>query len=234
MKITIHQPEHLPWLGFFHKICRADQIVLLDNVQFSKNSFQNRNRIIGSDGPMWLAVPILIKGHTSKIINEMEIVSQSTWKKKYIRTIEQVYGRHPHFHLLSEGLIPLIEQDWELLVDLNVAIIQWFLKWLGHEKPIHFASSLDVSGSKTELLLQICRDLKATSYLSGPSGRDYLKEDLFQEAGIDVTYHEFGHPVYPQLGNKDFVSHLSAIDLMANLGEVGQRFIMPEEECKAL
>lgn len=230
MRVTIHQPEHLPWLGFFHKLCRADIVVILDNVQFSKNYFQNRNRIIGSAGPMWLAVPVLTKGHTSKKLNEMEILPQTTWKKKYIRTLEQVYGRHPHFSFLSEGLLPIFWKEWRFLVDLNMAVIEWFLNWLDFRKPVHMASTLDVSGAKSELLLEICRAVNATSYLSGPSGRDYLEERLFQKSGISVDYHDFEHPVYYQKGQEDFVSHLSTVDLIANLGDEGRKFLIQRED----
>lgn len=228
MIVTIHQPEHLPWIGFFHKLCRADIVVILDNVQFRTNYFQNRNRILGPNGPIWLTVPVVSKGHMSKTLRAMEIAPQPNWKRKYVKSLEQAYGKHPHFGLLNEGLLPLMDSDWDLLVPLNMAIIRWMLGWLGFDRPVIFASALDVQGSRTDLLAAICKEVGASVYLSGSSGKDYLDETPFREMGIWVTYHDFHHPVYAQRNAPQFISHLSAVDLVANLGEEAKRFILAD------
>jgi hypothetical protein len=223
--VTIHQPEHLPWLGFFNKIDQADLFVLLDVVQFRKNYFQNRNRILGPGGTAWITVPVQTKGHMSRTILDMEIghVPQGKgggdWRDRHRDQIRSAYGSHPQFDVVFPGLDRLYMQEWRYLVDVNEAIIRHFISLLGITTPIVRASQLDVDGSSSSLLLHISRRVGADVYLSGPSGRDYLDESMFEAAGVEVRYQEFRHPTYPQSGRTDFTSHLSTIDLLSNCGQ---------------
>jgi hypothetical protein len=226
--VTIHQPEHLPWLGFFHKMTSADLFVCLDTVQYRKNYFQNRNRVLTANGPAWVTVPVLTRGHTDSSIGEMRISPDDRWPKKYWATLQQAYGKHPFFPAHAAMFREVIEQPWEKLVDLNLALIKAFLEVFGLSVPIRMASELDCQGSASQLLADICRRLKASVYLSGPSGRDYLDESFFVKAGIAVRYHDFSHPAYPQKGADDFVSNLSAFDLLMNVGPEGRRYILPQ------
>jgi hypothetical protein len=216
--VTIHQPEHLPWLGLFHKIDKADLFVLLDVVQFRKNYFQNRNRILGPNGPLWLTVPVMMKGHTVATIETTLINNQVDWQKKHSKTIAACYGRHPN----TDCVIPRIEEiytrEWTYIADLNEALIREFMAILGISTPAVRASELGVTGNGSDLLLNITRRVNADVYLSGPSGRDYLDESLFDVAGIQVRYEEFHHPIYPQHQRSDFSSHLSTLDLLCNCG----------------
>lgn len=218
MIVTIHQPEHLPWLGFFHKADQADVLVLLDTVQFRKNYVQNRNRILGAGGPMWLTVPVLVKGHMSGTIASLRINNEVDWRAKHWKSLQHSYGRHPFFAEYREFFEGFYRRRWELLCTLNMAAIDFLLAALSLRKKIIKASDLPVEGASTELLLAICRHLGATVYLSGPTGRAYLNESSFAQAGIVVRYHQFQHPVYPQLRAKEFVSHLSVVDLLFNAG----------------
>jgi hypothetical protein len=224
--VTIHQPEHLPWLGFFDKIAAADIYVCLDTVQFRKNYFQNRNRILTRSGPVWVTVPIKVKGHLSGRIADLEIAEDGRWAKKYWRTVTQSYGRHPFFDEYGPAFGQIISRSWPGLRDLNLALIALFLEALGLERTMILASDLGVTGQSTALLLDICRKLGADVYLSGPMGENYLDESEFEAAGIAVRYHRFDHPVYPQLGRDEFVDKLSAFDLLMNHGPEG-RFYLP-------
>lgn len=218
MIVTIHQPEHLPWLGFFHKMRRADRFVVLDNVQYRTNYFQNRNRVLGANGPFWLTVPVRTRGHTAASIADLEIDGSQPWAKRYWKSLQACYGRHPHFARHADPLQAIVESPRSRLADLNLAHIEALRAALGIETPLVRASELGVAGHRSELLLAICERLGASSYLSGPSGRDYLDESIFTSRGIEVRYHEFHHPVYPQHHASTFVSHLSALDAVANLG----------------
>jgi len=219
MIVTIHQPEHLPWLGFFHKILSADLFVVLDNVQYRKNYFQNRNRIFTPNGPVWVTVPVRTKGHTSATIAEMKIAHNGgRWQRKYWKTLEQAYKKHPYYELYAPGLREILFGQWDLLADLNMALIEFLLQALGREVKMLRASHLGVEGTSSRLLLEICRQVGASTYLSGPSGRDYLDESLFHAEGIDVRYHDFQHPVYPQKGAENFIPNLSVVDLLMNAG----------------
>ena len=218
MLVTIHQPEHLPWLGFCNKADQADLLILLDNVQFTKNNFQNRNRIFGTNGPIWLTVPVFLKGHTTSTIAEIEICSTQNWREKHWRTLTQVYVRHPHFQQHASFLEHTFNREWRLLVALNVHLIRYLFDALGISTPLMRASELQTSGARSSLLAELCKAVGATAYLAGLKARDYLDESEFVRRDIEVVYHQFQHPTYSQFKTREFVSHLSCVDLLFNCG----------------
>jgi hypothetical protein len=197
---------------------RADRFVILDNVQYRTNYFQNRNRVLGANGPFWLTVPVRSRGHVASSIADIEIDGSQAWGERHRKSLEACYGRHPHFRRYADVLRTILDSPWQRLADLNIAIIEAFRSALDIGTPMVRASELGVEGRGSELLLAICERMGAATYLSGPSGRDYLDESLFANRGIAVQYHEFHHPVYPQRGANEFVSHLTALDALANLG----------------
>jgi hypothetical protein len=216
MIVTIHQPEHLPWTGFFHKMAQADVYVLLDTVQFTKNNWQNRNMFVDRMGDkFWITVPVLQKGHTQSTIKDILINPNVAWKRKYLARLESAYCKHPFFCDYFEGFKNIIEERETKLVDLNKKIIDWFRIHLDINTKIIWASELDTQGQRSELLLDICKQLGASSYLSGPSGRDYLDVKLFSDENISLDYHSFVSPVYPSL---NFTPYLSTFDLLMNCG----------------
>ncbi len=219
MVVTIHQPEHLPWLGFFDKIRQADVFVMLDHVQYRKNYFQNRNRIRASEGAVWVTVPVLTKGHADQAINEVQINNQGSprWKEKCWASIAQHY-RKAQYWSLHEGFVDrLYKTNWTRLVEINEAIIRHLLNAFSIDVKIVKSSELNVKGNRGDLLLDICRKVGASVYLSGVSGRDYLDEKAFTDAGILVRFQEFHHPIYKQL-YEPFLPAMSAIDLLSNYG----------------
>jgi hypothetical protein len=222
--VTIHQPEHLPWLGFFNKVDRANVLVLLDVVQYRKGYFQNRNRILGPDGPQWLSVPVVRAGYTQgtlrdlQINNAVRVHNRVDWRRRHWKTIEHAYRRHPYFALAESLLAELYRREWDLLVDLNVTIIRGFLDVLNVDTRVVWASDLHVEGRSSQLLASICRAIGARTYLSGPTGRAYLDEAPFRAMGIGVDYHEFEHPTYPQRHRDVFVPNMSTLDLLCNCG----------------
>lgn len=217
--VTIHQPEHLPWLGFFSKLDAADLMVSLDVVPFRKNYFQNRNRVLGPDGGAhWLTVPVRLDSHLAGEIRTVSIAEDGRWRRKHLRTLEHRYRRHPHFAEVFDRVAPILESEWRTIAELNLALIDVLEGALGIDTPIVRASELGVSGARSELLAAICARVGAEVYLSGPSGRDYLDPAPFEAAGVRIAYHDYDHPVYPQRGSDGFVSHLSVLDLLFNCG----------------
>jgi hypothetical protein len=207
----------MPWLGFFHKMDRADLYVLLDNVQLTKNGWQNRNRVVDRQGVVhFLTVPVVMKGHTNSRLLDIQIDNSQRWQKKYWGRLADCYRRHPYFSKYAPELEAIVLSGAELLVEFNCRLIDFFRNALEIRAPIIRASSLDVSGKRSELLLDICRKLGAATYLSGPSGRDYLDQEIFEEHGIAIEFHSFNHPVYPSL---HFTPGLSTLDLLMNCGE---------------
>ena len=235
MIVGIHQPEHLPWLGFFHKMYLSDVFVLLDNVQYRKNYFQNRNRIRTSTGSCWITVPVLTEGRSSQLINEVQInQNDRKWQQRIWRSLEQNYSRAPFF---AEYGLPLKEiycgQVWYRLVDLNIELIKRLTEWLGSKTELVVASTLGVAGTSTDLLLAICQRLNATVYLSGRFGADYLDESKFRSAGIRVVYQHFTHPEYRQV-YKPFVPQMSVIDLLMNHGRESLKILTGGQDSLAL
>lgn len=217
MVVTIHQPEHLPWLGFFDKVRQADVFVLLDHVQYRRRYFQNRNRVRGRDGEVWVTVPVKVKGRYDQPINAVEIDGSPRWAEQCWNTLSHCYGRAPFFAGHAPFFEALYHRPWRRLAELNETLIRYLLDALGIRVEIVRSSALEPTGRKGELMLEICRRLGATAYLSGISGRDYLDRAQFAAAGIELTFQEFHHPVYRQL-HEPFIPCLSAVDLLFTHG----------------
>ena len=214
MKVAIHQPEHLPYLGFIYKMLRSDTFVLLDDVQFQKNGFQNRNRIKTRQGSQWLTVPVI---HSfGQKINEVKIDNRSSWGRKHLQAFQANYAKASYFTHYFHLLEKIYEQEWEYLCDLNIAIIELLVKEFGISAKIIRSSLLSKQGEKNELLLSICKNLKATSYLSG-MGAGYLDVTLFEKNNVAVEYTHFTHPRYPQL-HGEFAENMTTLDLLMNVG----------------
>ena len=225
MIVTIHQPEHLPWLGFFDKMRQADVFVLLDTTQFAKDDFQNRNRIKTKNGPAWLTVPIFKKARSEQLIIDVEICNDRNWRNRCWSLIYQSYRDAPYFEKYEPFFKELYMRKWSRLVILNETIIRYLKDQLGLRTELVKASELGVyMQGPTNVNLTICRRLGADIYLSGKHGRDYLDETRFAEQSIEVRYQDFKHPVYPQLWG-DFLPRMSSIDLLFHCGESSLRAI---------
>ena len=219
MIVTIHQPDHLPWLGFFHKIAQADVFVVLDNVQFSKNYFHNRNKIrIKSDlGWCWITVPVSF--NLGDKLNTIKINDKTfRWKKKYWDSIHFAYCKAQFYEDYADKIKEIIFREHTLLSNMNMDLIFELMIFFGIKKKVILASEMNLKGTSTELLLDICRQLNARKYISGVSGRDYLDVRLFSNEGIGVEFQKFHHPVYEQI-RKPFLPCMSAIDLLFNYGQ---------------
>lgn len=216
--ISIHQPGYLPWLGYFEKIARADVHVFLDDVQFEKNSFDNRNRIRNSQGWLWLTVPVLTKGRFGEnILKEVEIDNHSRWAQKHWKSILMNYGKTPYFRAHADFFEQVYSKPWTKLLDLNLEIISYLLKTFHIETPLVYSSQIQKTGKKSDLVLGLCKQFKADVYLSGALGKDYLDMESFRKEDIRVIFQDYAHPLYRQPFS-EFISHLSALDLVFNEG----------------
>lgn len=218
MIVSIHQPAYLPWIGYFDKIKRCDLFIYLDTVQFQKNSFQNRNKIRTKSGPIWLTVPVQTSGVLYETpLKELKIDNSRYWQAKHLAALEMNYGRSP----MSASVLPKLgayyRRPYERLSDLCWEMLLNFNRMLGIETPIVRASSLaNVSGSKSSLILNLCRSVGATAYLSGSLGLQYLELEEFDAADIDVVFQEFKHPVYAQ-NYSGFEPYMGIVDLLCNV-----------------
>ena len=219
MILSAHQSHYLPWLGYLDKIDRADIFVLLDDVQYEKNGWQNRNRILTPRGPLWLTVPV--HAHLSDRINDVKITSAVLWQKDHSKSLEQNYHKAPHFPPLWNLLNGIYEREWSSLAALNLASLEAILKTLGIEgKKRVCSSTLGTTSQATQRLVDLCKHFKADTYLSGDGANVYLDVSLFEKEGIRVEFQHFSHPLYPQLSGEGetFVEGLSCVDLIFNQG----------------
>jgi len=215
MICAIHQPQFIPWLGYFDKIRQADVFVFLDNVQFKKNEFQNRNRILTPQGPRWLTVPVSFR--FGDPINGVRVPPDTRWRKKMVRTVEQCYRKAPGFDVCFPTFSELImDVTWESLAELNIATVLWLMELLDLHTPTVRASDLEpLEDDPSGRLIDICRKVGADTYLSGAGGREYLDAARFAEAGVNLRFQHFEHPVYRQGDAFDeFVPNLSALDFV--------------------
>ena len=223
MLVTIHQPNYLPWPGFFHKWLITDAFVILDTVQYHKNEWQNRNRIKTVNGAQWVTVPVTYR--FPQTIMEVGI-AQPNWARKQTAAIEQAYARAPYIDAYWPQLREVLAQPWPKVADLNVAVIRTIGEMLGCKAPLHLASSMQTaSEDPTERLISLCSELGGDGYLSGREGRGYLEREKFTDAGIELWFQEVEAPRYPQL-HGEFISHLSVIDMLFNVGPATPEMIL--------
>lgn len=219
MRIAIMQPTYLPWCGYFDLMDQADFFVFLDDVPFQKRSWQQRNRIVRSEGLAWLTLPIKSKGLRGQRICDVELADSGV-SAKHARTIGTVYSNSPFTKALLWEYELVAESAGTSLSMLNVGLIEAMCKGFEIDTPWALASELTTGAHRGEHLARICQALGASEYLTPPGSVDYLLEDVesFDSRGIAVRVQDYEHPTYPQEGRSSFCSHASAIDLLARTG----------------
>ncbi len=216
MQISIMQPTYLPWLGYFDLIDQSDIFVFLDDVQFEKQSWQQRNMIKTNNGWIWLTIPVIQK--FGQKIAETRINYANKWNEKHFKSIYYNYHTAAYYNLFNDRLEKIYSFHHKFLVDFNIMIIQWVCEELGISPQFICSSALSVTGTKTERLINICQKLNANNYLSPLGSKTYIeKNNLFNDSGIILKYQHFEHPQYSQ-NTGDFISHLSTLDLILNNG----------------
>lgn len=214
---VILQPSYLPWSGYFAQMWRSEVFVLYDEVQYDKHGWRNRNRIKTPQGAQWLTVPVRLHGQGKPPVSEVRIDNTQPWARRHIQSLSQNYRKAPYYGDYIGPLVTLLARDWTHLVELDAAMLELLCELLGLHRQVVRASSLDIGGQGAERLIRICRHLGAQRFFEGAAGRDYIDPAMFAAAGITLEYQDYVHPVYPQL-HGEFVSHLSVVDLLFNVG----------------
>jgi hypothetical protein len=214
MIVAGHQPNYLPWMGFFDKMLLCDVFIIEDCVQFEHQGFTNRNKIKTFQGVKWLTVPVK---HAGKFLSVDEVLianeAKPDWAKQHWLMLKHNYSRAPFWDKFSEFFEQTYNKKWLRLIDLNMHFIRGLMKFFTIKKPLVMASSLNVSEKKSALVLNQCKALGATVLLSGMGSRDYLNTKKFEKEGINVIFQDFRYPVYPQLAG-EFVPNLSIVDYL--------------------
>lgn len=225
MTISINQPAYLPWLGYYHRMAQSDKFVFLDHVQFEKNSFINRNKIRVSNGSAWLTIPVKTSGRFGDLaINKLEVIDNG-WRKKHLDSIRMNYSRTPGFEVYYPELELVFQESGVLMSPFLFQMNALFMKWLGIETEIIKSSDLDLHGTKSDLVLEICQKLNADRYFSGKLGADYLDLQSFKSENIEVVFQDYNHPIYKQK-YPDFEPYMSVIDLIMNHGSDSLNIIL--------
>ncbi len=214
MIISIHQPNFFPWLGYFYKIAHSDMFVVLDDVQYTKNSYINRSQIKTPQGCFWLTIPV--HRSLSTKINEID-TSQLPWKEKCIKTLESFYKKAPYFMTYKEEVFFLLSQQYSSMADLNIVLIKYMCSVFDIKTPFFMASTLSSNLKSDDRLIELIEHLKGNVYLSGLGGQNYQLEKKFEDKRIKLVYSSFKHPIYPQLWG-EFEKGLSALDFLFNCG----------------
>ena len=215
MRVSIHQPHYLAWLPYLGKIVQSDCFVLLDDVEFTRNGYQNRNRIKTAQGPLVLTAPV--KQKLAQKICEVE-VPDNGWRKKHWASIQQAYRKAPYFERYQAEVQTFFAEPWPNLADPVCAMLEWLIKALGCEIRVVRSSALGIATSSTQRLVDIVRGLGGTSYLSGSHAlQAYLDAEVFRANALTLELFDFNCPVYSQL-HGDFVGNLAALDALFQVG----------------
>ncbi|MBU4334094.1 MAG: WbqC family protein [Candidatus Omnitrophica bacterium] len=227
MIVSIHQPQYLPWLGYFDKIIRSDVFVLLDNVQFKKNDWQNRNKIKTSQGAQWITVPIIHDFGQS--ISDTQTNNTVNWKEEHLKTLTINYSKSKYFKKYISLFEEAYTQEWEFLSDINIYLIKKLAKVLCIDTKIVRSSDYDTTDERTIRLVDLCKTFNADTYLSGIDGNKYMDFEIFKQNNINIVTQEYNHPVYSQLFCKKdknaFEPNMSIVDLIFNCGEKSKDII---------
>jgi hypothetical protein len=216
--VSIHQPNYIPWLGFFDKIMNSDIYVIFDDVQYPRGKdFANRNQIKTNNGKLWLTIPIKDKGSLKKWNNIQYI--DNGWKDKHLKNIESFYKKTKYFEKYYTELVKIFSSKHDYLIDLNVDLIKFILQQLNIKTKIIYSSDIETNKTGLDKILHILNELNATHYISGTGdgSKRYIDEKEFSNNNIELIWQEYNHPKYKQL-HGEFIPYLTILDLLFNEG----------------
>ena len=224
MKCAIMQPMYLPWAGYFNLIAAVDTFVFLDDVQLERQSWQTRNRILLGGKEVLLSVP------TQRVpldtpIELIALADATRWRHRHVTTLQQAYGKAPYGAVVLDRVLPVIgDASITTLADLNLRLTRIFVELLELPTPLLRASELGCGGKRTDHVIALCQHVGANAYLSPQGAREYLLgDDFVARSGIALEFQQFTPAPYVQCRSASFVSHLSIVDVMANLGPAQSR-----------
>jgi len=218
-KIALLQSNYIPWKGYFDLIASVDEFIIYDTAQYTKNDWRNRNKIKTQQGVQWLSVPVQIKGKDFPSIREAKI-ADSIWAIKHWKNIKQAYSKTEYFSEIADWLCPIyLSCAYTHISTLNIALISAICSYLNITTKINYSWKYHLSGDKNERIIDLCQQLGATEYISGPAAKTYINYDLFTEANIKLTWFQYdGYPVYPQLWG-EFQHNVTVLDTLFNCGK---------------
>jgi hypothetical protein len=223
-KVAILQSNYIPWKGYFDIIAMADELIIYDDMQYTRRDWRNRNQIKTSQGVQWLTVPVKVKGKYLQTIRDTEI-DGSSWHIQHWKSICINYKKANYFEEVSGKLENLYKQEYRTISELNIALIEFVCQYLGISTRIKKSWEFNLTDGKTERLIDLCQQTGATEYISGPAAKDYIDPIIFNNAGIALTWFNYeGYPEYRQLWG-EFTHHVSILDLLFNCGKSSPNYL---------
>lgn len=225
--VVIHQPDFIPYLGFFHRLLRTDVFVILDDVQFLRRGWHHRDKIKTPMGEQWLSIGVVKTVQTTNINQIM--LSNTNWRQEHLNILTQNYKRAEYFNEVFPIIKGIYEQSYLSLFEFNFNFLKVLFTLFDINVKIEFSSTFDIHTTSNQRIVDILNAVQATHYLSGIGARNYYDPKPYEQAGINVIWQAFEHPIYPQLyGN--FIPYLSCIDILFNCGIIKSREIL--RSCK--
>jgi len=229
--VVITQSNYIPWRGYFAMLAKADELILLESVQYTRRDWRNRNTIKTPSGLQWLTIPVDVKGKYFQAIDETRIAN-ADWAEHHIRSIETNYRRAAQFEKVAPWLFDLLRKAaaFQLLTEVNGFLLAEISRWLGLTMQLRRCTDVLpraelMSMAPTDRLLNLCSAAGATRYVSGPAAKDYMELEKFDRAGIEVSWMDYsGFPEYPQAWGP-FEPHVSIVDLLLNCGEASRDYL---------
>jgi len=222
--VAAHQPHYFPWLGYIDKMAQSDLFIVMDDLQYEKDNFQNRNRIKLNNQSSWITVPLERGSQADRICDKLiqngGTSAREHWQRRTWTTLQVHYGKAPHFARYADEVEDIFARPWTRLLDLNLHILDLVRAWFGITRPVLLSSSLGLEGQKTDRIIDFCRKVGAKVYLSGRGGSTgYLDVDALERAGIGVAWQSFQHPIYPQrYPGLGFMPRMCVLDMIFNCG----------------
>jgi hypothetical protein len=237
MKVAIHQPHFLPWLGYLHRMASVDLFVVLDHVQFERRNYQNRSQIRIDNEARWLTIPVIQRSQ-KELITEKEIDNAVAWGPKHFATLRHAYRDAGFFSEYAVELKKILETPLGRLTELTDRTFAFLRDAFDIRTKVVKSSEIGVDGAKSDLIFNVCRTVGASTLVAGFGGsQNYLDREKFAAAGIAIETHRFAHPVYRQCGTAPFMPGLAGIDCLFNCGPRGRDLLLGEiarhEPCAA-
>ena len=227
MITCIMQPTYLPWIGYFAILKNCQQFIILDNVQFNKRSWQQRNNIKSHGKEITLTVPVISKNKQYQKINEVLIDSSRNFRDKHVKSLSINYSKSKYFNQIQKDLFYIINYPYKKLIDLNVSLIKYFINYLDLNIDINYSSSYKTDNSKDQLIFELCKLSNTKEYFTPIGSKAYLNENTlekFYKNNIKVNFFNYNIKEYNQL-NGNFISRLSIVDLIFNEGKNSTNYL---------
>lgn len=228
--VAIHQPNFIPWLGYFHKILNSQTFIILDDVQFPRGSWVNRVQLLISGAARWISVPVRHSGTDHMQSIKDAIIDNNLWKKKVCKSIYSDYKKSPFFSDTFNLLEDILYAEISSLAAFNLNAIYKIMKYISAStEHIVLASDYAVTSSSTQRLIELTQAVKGDTYMCGRGAREYQDDTMFEKYGIALRYQNFQHPVYPQISSREFVAGLSIFDALFNIGPIETKKLITGE-----